>query len=292
MNTKNFIDHLFDAYEEDENLVDFKEELKGNLDEHIMSLQNRGMNKEEAFFMATGELGDISSLADEICLKKKREVFENMYMKTRNYISAKRLIVYLLCIGVFLFGIIVSFLSWMSSGMKEAGVATMMVFTIAPAGVATFLALTQETARNYPMRRKRALVYVLGVMLFLFGIFVFLITFFAQEAAPFAAAGTLIPFVLPSVLLLAFLVFTETNRNKPWVIDQQRKFQKQNEERFEDAAAEMKYGLLCGALWIFAIAVFVALGFLTGFRYSWITFLFAISAQLLVEYRFRGKPFA
>ncbi|MDR1580821.1 MAG: permease prefix domain 1-containing protein, partial [Synergistaceae bacterium] len=90
MSTQKYIDGLFANYEETPALADFKEELRGNLDERIKNLVKKGMSEQEAFHKATAELGDISALADEISLKKKQEVYEDMYMGTRKYMTIKR----------------------------------------------------------------------------------------------------------------------------------------------------------------------------------------------------------
>jgi hypothetical protein len=80
MSTKDYIGSLFRDYEETEGLKDFMEELQSNLDERIASLVRKGQSEKEAFEKACVELGDISTLAKELSLKKRREVFEEAYM--------------------------------------------------------------------------------------------------------------------------------------------------------------------------------------------------------------------
>jgi len=41
--------------------------------------------------------------------------------------------------------------------------------------------------------------------------------------------------------------------------------------------------LFSGAIWICAIGLFVLLGFIIGFKFSWLVFVFAIAFQLLVQ---------
>ena len=286
MNNKNYIDNLFAGYEENSSLLDFKEELNSNLEERIAHLQRGGMTPEAAFYKVTSELGDISVLADEISLKKKQEVLADMYMKTRSYIGTKRMMAYILCAGVFLFGVITASLSWLYLDLPIAGIGTMLPFSLLPAAIVVFLGLTQETARYRPMEWKRALLYAVAAVVFLFGLFIFLLTFFVRDAGLPAAIATLIPFCLPSALVLAFLILTEKDRSKPWVLEQQKEWSKQYEERFTDPTVATRYGLLCGALWIFSAAFFLILGFLIGFRWAWIIFIFSIGFQLLLEYRF------
>jgi hypothetical protein len=87
MGTQKYVDGLFSGYEQTPTLCDFKEELRSNLNDRIANLIKKGMSEQMAFDKATTELGDISALADEISLKKKKEVFSEMYMKTKNYMK-------------------------------------------------------------------------------------------------------------------------------------------------------------------------------------------------------------
>lgn len=263
--------------------------MRSNLDERIDYLSSKDMTPQDAFQKATNELGDITPLAEEMSLKRKQEVYANMYMKTKNYISTWRMVAYFACGGVFLFGIIVALLGWLNSGQEVAGLGVMIPFGALPISAAVFLALTQETVRKNPMGWKRALIYAVAVAGFLFGIVVFVMMFFVDNDGLPTAIATLIPFCLPCALVVAFLILTEKDRNKPWVIEQQNAWIKHNQERFADPATESRYGLLCGALWIFSIAIFVALGFFIGFKFSWIVFIFSIGFQLLIEYKFSNK---
>ena len=111
-------------------------------------------------------------------------------------------------------------------------------------------------------------------------------TFFTAPGADrnraLSSIGSLIPFALPGSVLLAFLLLTEKSRHKPWVVEQQAAWAERMKEQFADPYAAMRFGLRSGALWIFAAALFIALGFMIGFQYSWLAFLFAIAAQLLI----------
>jgi hypothetical protein len=52
---------------------------------------------------------------------------------------------------------------------------------------------------------------------------------------------------------------------------------------FSDPAVSARFGMFSGAIWTAAAGLFFLFGFITGFRYSWLVFLFAIAAQLLVQ---------
>ena len=93
----------------------------------------------------------------------------------------------------------------------------------------------------------------------------------------------LLPYALPSLAVLAFLVLTEKDRNKPWIKAQIEAVGKEAEERFSDPLYAKQYGLLSGALWIFVIAIFLILSFSIGFQFSWIIFIIAEGFQVLME---------
>lgn len=164
------------------------------------------MSEQTAFAKATTELGDVSVLADEISFKKKKEVFSEVYLKTKNYMKLWQKIGYTLAGGLMALGIIISLLAYFASGDIVAGLGVLIVFFIVPVCGFVFLGLTQETARNIPMNWKRALIYVAAVGVILFGLVVFAILFFEENGVDrtLASIGSLIPFVLPGSVVLAF----------------------------------------------------------------------------------------
>lgn len=291
MNIKNYIDSLFSDYEETPAVIDFKEELQSNLEDRIKSYVKRGMKEESAFDKAKAELGDISALADEISLKKRQEVFQNMYMQTRHYMSSWRIALYVLCGSIMGFGIIIALLTGLHSHEIVALLGSMIPFCILPVAGLVFLGLTQETAAKEAMSWKRALLYVITVSVFLFGLIVFAITFFAQGAGLPEAIATLIPFVLPSVAFGVFLVLTEKDRSKPWIIAQRNEMFRHENERFADPVFAKRYGLVCGALWILALAAFILLTITIGFKYSWLAFVGGIVGQLVIEFVFTKREY-
>lgn len=282
MDTRKYIDSLFSDYQETQELIDFKEELKSFLDDRIKALVKSGMDEKDAFEKATNELGDMSSVADEISRKKKQEVLAEMYMKTRHYMSTWRIALYILCGTVLGFGVIVAALSGFFSGDINATLGSLLVFGATPILGLLFLGLTQETAVHEPMGWKRALLYVLAAGVFLFGVIAFIMAYFEDGAGLPYAIATLIPFVLPSLAFGAFLILTEKDRSKPWVKRQREEYMKRSIERFADPAQEERFGLFSGALWIGAIALFILLTILFGFKFSWLAIVVALIGQMLI----------
>ena len=218
--TKKFIDSLFEGYEQTTALLDFKEELLGNLNAKIESLVKKGMDEKTAFAKASTELEDISALADELSLKKRKEVFEEVYMDIRNFISVKRAAAYVLFGITALFGIVTALIVLFTPQSSNlSGVfGSMFPFLTAAAIGFTWLGVTQETASTYPSSKKRAAWYAAGAGLIAFGLLTMPIVFF-ESTDTAGAIAVLIPFVLPGAGLLLFLILTEKNRLKPWAKD-------------------------------------------------------------------------
>jgi hypothetical protein len=311
MNTQNYVDELFCSYEETSALADFKEELRSNLEDRIKNLQGKDMSYPAAFYKATAELGDISALADEITLKKKQEVFEDMYMGTRKYMTTKRTIIFIIGGAIICFGLISAALAWFSTEVEATALGSALIFCPIGAALLTFMGLTQETSTKYPMLWKRAAFYALSAGLLLFGLLIIPLTWFeatraAFEGAPawfiaqsgdpsmknisvLSAIAVLLPFVLPAIALLVFLGLTEKDRNKPWVVAQRDEMMKRERERFADPVFEKRYGMLCGVVWILAITAFILLTFTVGIKYSWLAVVAGIVGQLLIEFGFAKR---
>lgn len=282
MDMKQYIDDLFSGYEETESLADFKLEIRSNMDDRVKSLMKKGLDEKAAFDKAISELGDVSALADELSLKKRQEVFSEMYMKTRSYIKPGRMALYVLCGAVLGFGIISAFLAWSFSGDINALLGTVLVFSEAALLGFVFLGLTQETASREAMSWKRALWYVAVSGVFLFGVIVFVMTYFIDGLGLPYAIATLIPFALPSLALGIFLILTEKDRSKPWVVDLRKKAMEREMERFASPAQAERFGLVTGALWIAAIAGFILLTLTVGIKFSWLAIVAALIGQMLV----------
>jgi hypothetical protein len=302
MDPQTYVNSLFADYEENAALTDFKEEILSNLEARIASLTHKGLDEAEAFAKAAEELGDISALADEISRKKRQEVFATMYMgSTFNYLNTRRVAAYVLCGVVLGFGLITAALAWFyTDKLLAASLGTLMPFGALPIAGFVFLGLTQETAAQEPMNWKRALLYAADSAVLLCGVVVFAITYFS-EIIPGSqviyglppALATLIPFALPSLAFGAFLILTERDRSKPWVAAQRNNFRAQMVEqisaRQSDPAAATRYGLLSGALWITAAALFALIILLGAWKFSWIALVIAIVGQMFIEFGFTRR---
>jgi sulfite exporter TauE/SafE len=319
MNAKEFVDSLFEGYEKTAALADFKEELLANLNAKIENFVKKGMGEEEAFTKASADLGDVSTLADDLSLKKRKEVFEEVYMDIKKYMSTGRVAAYVISGVVALSGIIVALITLFAT--KSTGIGTHLDMTaffgvIIPFLTAsvvgfTFLGVTQELPSMYPVSKKRGAWYATAAGLIAFGLLTMPLMFFATKFAstvyeassgklfefvtPFSSISIgnfesiipiislMIPFVLPGIGILVFLVLTEKERLKPWAKEFHTKAVEREMEMWNDPATATRFGLFSGAIWIFAVGVFILLGFLIGFKFSWLVFIFAVAVQLLVQ---------
>jgi len=230
-------------------------------------------------------------------------------MDIRNFMDAKRVGGYVTFGALALFGIISAVIVFFATGRRISNIdltavfATMLPFLTAAVAGFTWLGLTQETASEYPVSKKRAAWYAAGAGLIAFGLLTVPVVLFgrleegAQEALGaipalningggleiLGAISVLIPFVLPGIGILAFLGLTEKDRLKPWAKDFRDKAVKREMEMWNDPATATRFGMFSGAIWIFAAGVFILLGFLIGFKFSWLVFIFATAFQLLVQ---------
>ncbi|MDR2101075.1 MAG: permease prefix domain 1-containing protein [Treponema sp.] len=296
MDTKVYIDSLFTGYEETPALRDFKEELQSNLEARIASLLTRGMNEGEAFEKASGELGDISVLADQISLRKKQDIFRDAYMGVRNYLRPGRVAAYVIAGTWFILGGVIALVVYLTGENQSALEAfwepnkklvrtfgVLFAFIPLAAAVFTFLALTQETASRYPCPKKRSAWYALAAAVLCAGLIFFPLTYFATDRGLMEAIASLIPFFIPGLALLFFLRLSEKDHRKPWAREQYEKELRASRELWRDPAAAARFAMISGAVWIFAAGLFFLLGFLAGFRISWLVFVFALAVQLVIR---------
>jgi Mg2+/citrate symporter len=92
----------------------------------------------------------------------------------------------------------------------------------------------------------------------------------------------MIPFILPGIGILVFLGLTEKDRLKPWAKEFRNKAVKKEMEMWGDPATASRFGVLRSNL-DFCGWFFILLGFLIGFKFSWLVFIFAVAVQLLVQ---------
>jgi len=210
-------------------------------------------------------------------------------MDTRRYMKKKTVAAIAACVSVIVFGLAVKGVAYFIRGSLVEVVATCFVFDMAPLALLTYIALTQESAFYKPMDKKRAMAYTICAFMLLFGIGAFGLAALSVKIGSIAQAlAILAPFALPSLAVAAYLAITEPDRTKHLAAKRlQEDFY--NPLDFSSSGAQAKFGLYSGALWIGAVALFVLLGMLFGFEYSWAVLPGAVIIEMLLLASMAGK---
>lgn len=159
-----------------------------------------------------------------------------------------------------------------------------MLFLAVPLAGFVYMGLTQETATRNPMRPMRAAIYAVAVFVFLFGVILVPIgpmSIFGEAKSLEGALVVLIPFALPSLGVITFLVITEPEHRKAWVL---KEAEKQNEwaKNFETSGNAQTFGIMTAALWILAIGAFILLLIMKLWVFSWIPFVVALALMMVL----------
>ena len=289
-----YVDNLFAIYKETEQLIELKEEIKANLFERINDSMANGVSEEEAFQKASKELGDLSELAEEISNKTKYEFLTNALQKNKKNVFG---IGFAIATGIVLIGFISCFITYIRTDELFIALSTLFPFATVSIALFVFLGCSTETNHQYAMKPLRATLYTIASLLLTAGLFIALIIytqqvpsisdfFTFQKEALFLSVTTFIPFIITAVCLYVFLIVTEKDRQKPNVWSNYYNSNGADEEAIKNTVV---YGNMIGALWIFAIGLFLTISFLFGWKFSWLVFIFAIGFQVLLEEYFSKK---
>ena len=320
MDSKSFVDSLFADYDQSEAFADFKAELTSNLEARILAMTRKGRGEKEAFDAAAKELADVSTLACELSLTKRTEVFAERYLDSRRYIKPAQAVLYALFAVLLLFGAAVGAMSFFAAGTLSAALGPLLAFVPLAAAGFTFLGLTQETAVSAPMKKRRAALYAASAFLLAFALLLAPLAwasaaeyparavsaaeaagsgafsaFGIEGGAAAAALGVVIAFALPAAALFIYLGLTEKNRLKPWAAEEAAKLYhggpsgRHGGEFFESPQEAARFGMICGALWMFAFTLFALLWYFANILIALIAFPAATGATLLVQGCFFGK---
>jgi len=152
-------------------------------------------------------------------------------------------------------------------------------------GTYIYFGLTQESAAHYAMKTGRAIAYGIICLVGFLGASLAVATYLFDGFEMSSALIIKAVFILPAICALIFMLATEPKRQKPWL----RALTEQGAEKAErffhdtvDPAKAARFGVTSGGLWLLAIAIFAALGFLIGWQYAWIVFLFALAVQVFM----------
>ena len=281
MQEKIYVDRLFSGYENTPEIQDFKEEIVGNLRERIKELVSKGMDGGMAFSQATAELGDITSIADDMGKRKRNEVIGQMYIKTKTPLAKKTAVGLTIASGLLLLAVGLGLVAFFGE-TSRIGLSYVAATLLSVAcGMYTYFGLTQETATHYAMKDGRALIYGVAVICACLGAGSAVVSFLFSGLEMSAALGVKMALLLPAACAFIFLRITENSRQKPWfkaMVDHEGAIHSE----MVDEVKAAKFGVVSGGMWVLALAIFVALGFVVGWQYSWLTFLFALAIQIFM----------
>jgi len=282
------LDDAFAGIPSTPDVQDLKEELRSSLIARVAELTAQGMPDAEAARRAIDELGDVRAAAQETAQLEAATppTVDILALALANKVRPKPGFVMRTVVLSALIAIAATVLVLAFTGVWELAAGVMVSVGLAgialPVGLLTADSLGQESTSNYPMPRKRAGLYGLAVGAILTG--AAFVTWFGFETDQVWAGIVGVVIVVLGALLAAYLGVTQTNRHKPWTKAAAASHQFHNtwEEKPEDAA---RYGMYSGALWLLAIGAFVVLSLTVGFAWSWIAFLVAVLAQMIMTAR-------
>jgi MFS family permease len=288
MRERAYIDRLFAGYEDTPDIRDFKEEIAVNLRERIKELVSKGLDEQSAFGKAAAELGDVTAIADDAGRKKRNEAIGQMYMGARVPVTKRTAAGITAASGLLLVAAGMLMVAFLRDG-AGAPVAYISAAALAAAcGMYTYFGLTQETAAHYAMKNGRALAYGIVCLMGVLGAALSVVLFVLAGWDMSQALLVKIALILPAVCGLIFLLATESKRQKPWLkamteacaVNYSIDFSRYR--NIVNPVKAAKFGVASGGLWILAVSVFIALGLIVGWRYSWLTFLFAAAIQVFM----------
>ena len=278
---KKYVDNIFSDIHDTKQLQELKEEVSANLLEKVNDYIENGNNEDDAFKKAISSIGDMSELVENLKKASYIKTQENNFETPA--LDKKHVIGYVIASAILLFGIMSTGITYLATDNLVATTGSLMVFTIISIGLFVYLGLTQETKHDYGMNNKRALTYTLATVVLLFGLFVSAIEYF-EGLELYAVLSSFMVFIIPSIMIFIYLGLTEKSRRK-----MDSEWQKQWVDYYSDPRDMMLRGNISGALWIFAIAAFLLVGFTLGWWYSLIVFIVAIGCEVLIEVFFAAR---
>ncbi|SCG70063.1 permease prefix domain 1-containing protein [Micromonospora inositola] len=279
------LDQAFAGVEMTAELQDLKEEIRANLVARVADLERAGLSPTAATGRAMAELGDVRSLIDEMETGSDSPAAAWARHRVRPNPGFLVRMIVLAAIAVAALAILV--LAAVDVAVPEPAQLTAIVAVALPVGIIVADALRQETTTNYPMPSLRAAGYGAAATLALAGAGSSWRYLIGTEL-PWLIGGALA--IVASIVAFTCLGATQTNRHKPWVLQQHASHHEVGDRFTNDPAAAARFGLYTLTLWLIAIAAFAVLGFTIGWAWSWLALVGGLAAMMLMLARMLFAP--
>ncbi|MFF2369714.1 permease prefix domain 1-containing protein [Agromyces sp. NPDC058110] len=301
------LDEAFAGIEVTPDVQDLKEEIRGNLLARMGELEASGLSQHDAARRAVDELGDVRELVDlDPTTDAAGHAAANATASRatgaaraesaaaaalRNRVRPKpgfvvRTVVLSIIAAAALVLLVLGLTPLLSLG-TGALVALAAVVGLA-LGAVTADALCQETTTNHRMPAGRAIGYGASTGLLLAGLAFTPVVIVRLDLAWLVLAGAL---VVGSIGALSYLGATQTNRHKPWVVQQHRDAATIGTRFEDDPAAGARFGIYTAVIWTIAFVAIPVIGFTAGWIWAPLAFVAGFVAMMLVLARmlFGGK---
>ena len=265
------LDEAFDGVTMTADLKDLKEELRGNLASRAAELEAKGADAPIAATTAFAELGDIRALIEGVNAEggadgePRSAIQDAASAAVHNRVRPKPGFVVRAVLFSLLMAGGLAVVTLGALGLVGWGVVGAVVVGSATGALVTD-SLRQETSQHFPSPARRAIGWGLASGLFAAGLGLGGLLFARFELLPLVVAVAL---ALVGLIGFVWLGVTQTNRLKPWALDQQRAYVA--EDRFsQDPAAAARFGIFTVIIWTIAITLFIVLSIAIGFTWSWL----------------------
>ena len=262
-------------------MQDLKEEIRDNLLFRVAELEASGVEPSDAARRAVAELGDIRALVDGGADAPAPVHVESASAAAlRNRVRPKpafvvRTVLLSIVSAAALVLLVLGLVEVLSIGTGVlVGLAAVFGLTL---GVVTADALRQETSSSHPLPTGRAVAFGASTGVLLAGLAFTAVVIVRLDLAWIILSALL---VVAAIGVLSWLGATQTNRHKPWLVEQQRAMRTGN--RFEeDPASAARFGIYTAAIWTVAFVVAVILGFTVGWLWALVALIGGFVVMLI-----------
>ena len=273
------LDEAFAGIEMTPERQDLKEEVRANLVARTAELTAGGLPGADAARKAMAELGDVRTIVDGT-ESAPSALTTMLHQRVRPRPAFVLRTVLLSAAGGT--GLAVLALAATAGGVP-LGAEAAAAFVVAVAGGAiTADALRQETTNNHPMPTGRALRYGVSALLALAGLACGWL-FVRDGGAGWLVAGAIS--LVVGAGILSYLLATQTNRHKQWVMRMAEEHAAVGNRFAEDPAAAARFGVYTVVVWLLAIALFVLLTLTVGWLWSWLAIVGGLVAVMILVAR-------